>query len=705
MKKQAVQEKSSKPQRVVLSLLIINSLVVGLLTFSFILNKDETEVPSTPQVLSVEDYSISEASLNDIPLSYPLGTISDETPLFDWNPVSFPDLSSYQVFLNNNLIATVAQTQSEYQYTGQALNSQHSWKVNGVKADNTVLASSITQGFAVKKSTNLTLLSPTPNFITDSMRPFFKWDSSFQASVYHIFLNSSLYTVVPNNVNNEYLAPTNLSPGQYSWYVAAYYTGLGSLGVPVSTEIGKSSTQEFEIEAIYNLTLRTTIDDDDIIEVDDEDPSYSQLGLNVRFLWTKGGTEPPINSFYRFRILDKEGEQLLFVDNIPVTIEAYTLKLDELEILNTNEIYEARIELLDANQNILDSRKATLLYTYSPEPSVLIPIGDDSDVIDDSNTVKILGLTINLPREGEELVLLMPMIVSAALVLIASILSLHNIPKLLLEKLIEKQQNFWGIIYDPKDNTPIPFAKVQLINDANKLVEEVESDVKGRYAFLLKIPGTFKLQVQLPGYESANEELRIDKAGEEVVGDIRMQRIAEDKPLKIKIDQSLGIVLRWINIIFCFLMILGFIYTLLILVNNPIAITLFILSIYGLLVTLNLAIFFKQYQNLVKRGEVVDIENNEKISGVVLRFYQQMKLSVITISGSNGKIRSAIKPGNYKLRINKPGYEFTRDNKDNSITGLINVFINEKGKLDSPIKIKKEIISKPGDLGNPFNGK
>lgn len=55
---------------------------------------------------------------------------------------------------------------------------------------------------------------------------------------------------------------------------------------------------------------------------------------------------------------------------------------------------------------------------------------------------------------------------------------------------LRKKPRVWGTIYDSRTKHPIPFARVQILDEANRVLETRFADRDGRYGFLLSVSGT-----------------------------------------------------------------------------------------------------------------------------------------------------------------------------------------------------------------------
>lgn len=55
---------------------------------------------------------------------------------------------------------------------------------------------------------------------------------------------------------------------------------------------------------------------------------------------------------------------------------------------------------------------------------------------------------------------------------------------------LKKRPRVWGTVYDARTKHPIPFARVQIFDEANRVLETRFADRDGRYGFLLSMEGT-----------------------------------------------------------------------------------------------------------------------------------------------------------------------------------------------------------------------
>jgi hypothetical protein len=271
-----------------------------------------------------------------------------------------------------------------------------------------------------------------------------------------------------------------------------------------------------------------------------------------------------------------------------------------------------------------------------------------------------------------------------------------------------KKKKYWGFVYDSKTKSGIPFAVVNVYVGKTLVGHEV-TDLDGKYALLLEKGGEYTIEVKASGYKTFKKRVHVRKIGPtvEIVNDIELKREGEKSWLNNFKNYYKPSLIKLILGLMFVSMAVGFVYTVVITTQYPNAVNYLLLSIYGILFTLNVINLATLYARTA--GKVVDLKHSKGLAGVSVRFYRNNSQVGVYLTNSKGEIKVRLQPGKYWYIANKKGYVMA----DTSEKQIPLIEVDDRGYLVNDIKMKKK-LNKPGSLAeiveiktlqNPFGAK
>lgn len=390
----------------------------------------------------------------DISLTYPIDGVSidDTTPLFDWNASLDPDLASYQLFINGSFVSSIPKESSQYQYVGDPLSDNVTWKIVGIRNNGSIGGESITQNFKVlvNNSIGLSLVSPIGGIRIDDTTPYFDWNASNETSVeqYRIYLNNEILSDVLKTDGTSYQSQSDLPLGNYTWKVSA----LNSNGEVLE----ETEEENFEIFEEYILSLRieyTEIENILTVNSNSLKDLLTQLSLN----WDISGSSVKQDYSFKLEFEDVDtGDIVLTVDNIESDKRSYLLTEEDRNLLSKDKNYLINISLTNEDNEIISEDSLNFIFNIFKEVNFVESV---------KNTIE-RGL--ELPENISEIVL--PLLPLVGAILLASIASIYvsggsffsKLGLLLIGSLVQPKRKRWGIVYDQAEGKPLPFAQVRI---------------------------------------------------------------------------------------------------------------------------------------------------------------------------------------------------------------------------------------------------
>ncbi len=186
----------------------------------------------------------------EITLSSPTGNIemTGTTPLLDWEASQDPLIHTYEVYIDEVMVATVFAPITEYQIINALSESIHTWRIVGRRADNSYSGESVVETFTIDYLNNINLNSPIPNYISTTSIITFDWSNSVDPwiSTYELYIDEVLIKIL-NHPTTIYAIETPLAEGAHTWQVLGKQTD-NSLS-------GESPVYSFTIDLPDPITL------------------------------------------------------------------------------------------------------------------------------------------------------------------------------------------------------------------------------------------------------------------------------------------------------------------------------------------------------------------------------------------------------------------------------------------------------------------
>jgi len=258
----------------------------------------------------------------------------------------------------------------------------------------------------------------------------------------------------------------------------------------------------------------------------------------------------------------------------------------------------------------------------------------------------------------------------------------------LMGVIIPKKRKYWGIVYDRDQAIPIPFGIVRLyrksINDRNieqlELLEQTVTDLEGRYGQLIDQSGEYILEAIADGYEKFRKTILYNQ-GDEVIDDVPLQKVDKGiSGVRKFIYYSKTIQFKYLRAFLIVLMIIGFIYSFIVVVSNFQLEQFLILILYAITLLINLIWSFNSIKK--KIGKVKDKNTHAPISGAIVGVYDSERQINVILTNKQGEMKINLPSREYNLNVQKVGYVM-------EVKGLQKVFINREGYLDEDILLQK----------------
>ncbi len=244
--------------------------------------------------------------------------------------------------------------------------------------------------------------------------------------------------------------------------------------------------------------------------------------------------------------------------------------------------------------------------------------------------------------------------------------------------IIPKKRKYWGIVYDEIESKGIAFAIVRLYK--GKIVKSMMvTDIQGRYGLLVDEPGIYNLEVQSSGFEPYSAEIDIKKPDEEIILDIKMERVGKLNIINRIKFYARNELFTILNIVWIICMLVGLAYTTKESYSNPTQINLMIIALYFLLLLINIGFMLLSRINQI--GKVLEKETRSPINNVIVRFYQQQRQIDLAITNNKGALKINMKPGKYTLNAYKEGYK--------QIDPMKEIEVDQKGHIAKDITLQK----------------
>lgn len=222
-----------------------------------------------------------------------------------------------------------------------------------------------------------------------------------------------------------------------------------------------------------------------------------------------------------------------------------------------------------------------------------------------------------------------------------------------------RREKYWGIIYDKTASDPIPFARVQLVEEG-QVIDSAVSDLDGRYGFAILPAGQYNIEVTAGGYEDYSRTVKPNVTGE-VLYNIPMSPLDESFGwYKRNLFYNLRDIIFGLNYVVLFLMLVGFLFTVYVISLSPSTVNYIILSLYLVLFILNLYILARRLSKPI--GQVVDAETDQLIFSAVVSLYDDNGQQVaLQLTNKTGVVKFNVAPGEYTMRVQKEGYKSNVD--------------------------------------------
>jgi hypothetical protein len=244
------------------------------------------------------------------------------------------------------------------------------------------------------------------------------------------------------------------------------------------------------------------------------------------------------------------------------------------------------------------------------------------------------------------------------------------------------RRRIWGVVYDKKTKTVIPFAAVRLYR-GREFLKEIITDTGGKYGFIAD-KGEYEIVVEHPEYGQFVAQYTLEQDEGIVALDLGIAKSdiltnLNEEPYE-RFRDKLRRHLKAINTV---LVIIGFTVSLIATIVSPgiynFAITFFYLFQFVLLVYIS-----KRY--IRNWGYTYDTKDNARLGGVFIRLYNDLintQLDV-QITDEAGRYGFRVEEGAYLIKANAPGYTFPiKDEKDIYTTNTGDKFVKllvDKGK-------------------------
>ncbi len=512
----------------------------------------------------------------------------------------------------------------------------------------------------------IVLVSPANNAVIDNPLPLLDWNSAFTADSYAVYLDDNLIATVDDTSYKLTDSQRLQYNSEHTWKVQGF---IGS------SMMAESSIFNFSvIPPTYNFEPIYPVN----VIIDDFTPLFDWTDITV-------GSDVTGYNIY----VDNE-----LVGIVEIGTSEYQLPSDKA-LLEGDHNWQVVAYYKDVNdENVEVARSSSAKFTISiPVPGELPATGDDGNH-DGENSNGGNGGGIEKPKNDKskiniEVLTFTPLAVYGGIGTTAILLSLITVGfvntvkrlEVILAVLVPKKRKYWGIIFNENNLNPLPFAVVRLFDKDRKLVSSIASDLNGRYGFLVNKADNYILEIEAEGFNKYRNEFYVDP-DREVVKDIALQRIDQlpnvANRLRFYVKNNF---VPFMNIFGLIIMLLGLVWTLYIISTKGIDQITFAGSlIYICLFVFN--VLFLVTSIMREIGKVKDILTGSGVGGASVRFYNEERQIDIALTNVKGEIKANMKPGKYKIKVYKPGYETVGED-------LKEMNLKREGYLEEDISLKK----------------
>jgi hypothetical protein len=269
---------------------------------------------------------------------------------------------------------------------------------------------------------------------------------------------------------------------------------------------------------------------------------------------------------------------------------------------------------------------------YFPEPTQLPT--DLTRLLKDSGA--LIPVVVTLPLFG--------------LILASNIFAFPRISMYALFLVRRKKKNrAWGVVYDQKKHTPVPFAVVRLYDQSGlQLIKEEVSDLEGKFGFVVD-RGIYKVVVEHSEYEKLERSVTVSDPEGVVAEDFGMVKKETGLSSWRTLRDKLRTDLTRVNAI---LVTAGFVFAVIAFIVTPEPLNGIILILY---VVQELILL---HQNRIPIGTVVDNATGGRLAGAFVRLYDisEGRQLEVAMTDLKGRYRIAGKSGEYLVTAYLPGY-------------------------------------------------
>ncbi len=239
----------------------------------------------------------------------------------------------------------------------------------------------------------------------------------------------------------------------------------------------------------------------------------------------------------------------------------------------------------------------------------------------------------------------------------------------------------WGIVFDPSDNSPVPFAVVELYKDG-VFIQKTVTDTRGRYIFPV-VPGDYTIIAQQSGYNQYKTQLTISE----------QRTVNHDIALKKTSRSSLVYTLRkLLPKINKYIFIIGLIVAAILTIFYFNTVNLIIFGIYAIQVVT--WFMLRQPKGI---GKVINSSNRQPVKGAIVKIHETDTLSILDsqMTTSDGSYSTILDSGKYLISIEGNGYKFDEANAGRLQTvviqgkSYISAVIDKNQQLDMVIPVVK----------------
>jgi len=268
---------------------------------------------------------------------------------------------------------------------------------------------------------------------------------------------------------------------------------------------------------------------------------------------------------------------------------------------------------------------------------------------------------------------------------------------------LKRKKKKWGLVFDNIQNKPIPYTTVRVYKN-NQFYKQVVTNIQGQYGFILS-KGDYTLKFAHPHYQSVSRNIKITERESRFGINIGLNLIEISKgnmtwikTLKIKYNENRTLIN---SIIFT----IGFIYSAIASIVNPILFNLIIISLY-ILQLISIGIKSRQKKDW---GFIYDSLNNNRITGALIKIFSlsENRQIEVMMSDIHGRYNFKVNPkDSYLISVSSKGYQFPskQESQINIITtadGTKMVKISHTTKGNASQDIPMDMMS-TNNLKSPF---